>query len=116
MDDDSDKKETLASLLETDYDQDATDESKRNKDLFQPIIDFPNFLLTVLKIKRMLEEDESGFNPSDFVLDDKNLIQEFDKFMGKKADEKDVKRFGYLLLKARYFLDNYIVPSRLRDG
>lgn len=109
LDDDSDKKETLASLLETDYDQDATDESKRNKDLFQPIIDFPNFLLTVLKIKRMLEEDESGFNPSDFVLDDKNLIQEFGKFMGKKADEKDVKRFGYLLLKARYFLDNYIV-------
>ena len=45
-------------------------------DSFQPIIDFPNFLLIVLKITRMQEKD---FNPSDFTLDDKELINEFDK-------------------------------------
>ena len=38
---------------------------------FLPIIDFPNFLLIVLKITRMSEE---GFDPAAFNLDDKELI------------------------------------------
>jgi hypothetical protein len=72
-------------------------------DSFQPIIDFSNFLLIVLKITRMKEPD---FNPSSFTLDDKELIREFDKLV---LDEIFAKEFGYNLLKAKYFLDNYIV-------
>lgn len=77
-------------------------------DSFQSIIDFPNLLLIVLKITRLRDP---RFNASSFILDDKELIREFDRLKeGNIAlDEKFVKEFGYNLLKARYFLDNYIV-------
>lgn len=72
-------------------------------DTFQPIIDFSNFLLIVLKLTRM---DESNFNPLAFTLDDKELIREFDDF---DINENSVKEFGFNLLKAKYFLDNFLV-------
>ncbi len=74
-------------------------------DAFQPIIDFPNFLLIVLKITRLKEEDD--FKPDEFILDDKELINEFDKI--DNLDKDFVKRFIVNLLKAKYLLDNYIV-------
>ena len=75
-----------------------------NNDHFQPIIDFPNFLLIVLKITRL--RDEYDFNPLSFTLDDKELIKEFDKV---KLTTKFVKDFAYNLLLAKYFLDNYVI-------
>ena len=84
--------------------------SKENKiDTFQPIIDFSNFLLIVLKITRI---EEIGFKPESFILDDKELIHEFDKV---QVDEDFVKKFGFNLLKAKYFLDNYIVHHSNED-
>jgi len=80
-----------------------------NMDTFQPIIDFANFLLIVLKLTRM---EESGFDPTSFNLDDKELIHEFDKV---GTDESFVKKFGYNLLTAKYFLDNYIVHHSNED-
>ena len=73
-------------------------------DAFQPIIDFSNFLLIVLKLTRIREEE--GFSPSSFNLDDKELLNEFGKI---SLDELFVKRFGYNLLKAKFLLDNYMV-------
>lgn len=78
-------------------------------DTFQPIIDFSNFLLIVLKITRM---EESGFDPTSFNLDDKELIHEFDKV---QVDKKFVKRFGFNLLMAKYLLDNYLVHHSNED-
>jgi hypothetical protein len=79
-----------------------------NIDSFQPIIDFSNLLLIVLKITRI---KEPGFNTTNFSLDDKELIREFDKLNEDsiRFNEAFVKEFGYNLLKAKYFLDNYIV-------
>lgn len=74
-------------------------------DSFLPIIDFPNFLLVVLKITR-LKSEGTKFTLSDFSLDDKELIHEFGK---AKVDESFVKQFAYNLLKAKYFLDNFMV-------
>jgi len=79
-------------------------------DTFQPIMDFSNFLLIVLKLTRMAESD---FVPANFILDDKELIQEFDKV--KVVDEEFAKRFGYNLLKAKFLLDNYIVHHSDED-
>jgi hypothetical protein len=74
-------------------------------DSFQPIIDFPNFLLIVLKLTRITEK---GFNPTSFNLDDKELLREF--FDGEvRVNEEFVKKFGFNLLMAKYLLDNYIV-------
>ena len=72
------------------------------KDTFQPIIDFPNFLLIVLKLTRM---DETGFSPILFTLDDKELLNEFN---AAKMDANKVRRFAFMLLKARFLLDNYV--------
>lgn len=78
-------------------------------DTFQPIIDFSNFLLIVLKITRI---DEIEFNPTSFNLDDKELIHEFDKI---QIDSEFAKKFGYYLLKAKFLLDNYLVHHSNED-
>lgn len=87
---------------------DQTTGNNDNLDIFQPIIDFSNLLLIVLKITRI---KKPNFNASNFTLDDKELIREFDKLKEENIplDEAFVKEFGYNLLKAKYFLDNYIV-------
>lgn len=72
-------------------------------DSFQPIMDFPNFLLIVLKLTRI---NDPAFQLEDFILDDKELLNQFDKVT---FDESLVKKFGFNLLKAKFFLDNYIV-------
>lgn len=78
-------------------------------DTFQPIMDFSNFLLIVLKLTRI---EESSFSPTSFNLDDKELIHEFDKV---QLDEAFVKRFGFNLMRAKYLLDNYIVHHSYED-
>ena len=81
----------------------SMDEDDQN-DGFQPIIDFPNFLLIVLKITRMWNEED--FDPLSFTLDDKELIKEFEKV---NLTPDFVKDFAYNLLLAKYFLDNYVI-------
>ncbi len=78
-------------------------------DSFQPIMDYSNFLLIILKLTRLNDKD---FNPIDFTLDDKELIQEFDKV---NLDNKFVKTFGFNLLRGKYLLDNYIVHHSIED-
>ena len=79
-------------------------------DSFQPILDFSNFLLIVLKLTRM---DEISFESTNFILDDKELINEFDKV--KKIDEPFVKKFAFNLLMAKFLLDNFIVHHSNED-
>lgn len=86
---------------------------KEQSDRFQPIIDFPNFLLIVLKITLM---GKQNFNPAKFTLDDKELLNEFNKALAGADDGAEFARsFAFNLLKARYFLDNYIVHHSLGD-
>lgn len=96
--------ETIITGNDSFVDGNADKEDK--PDSFQPIIDFSNFLLIVLKITRTLKE--SDFNATEFNLDDKELLNEFskDKIV---LNEAFVKEFGFNLLKAKYFLDNFIV-------
>ena len=84
-------------------------EEIEKKDSFQPIIDFPNFLLIVLKIMRMREV---GFLPIEFNLDDKELLNEF-KSVDMNAEW--VKEFAFTLLKSKFLLDNYVVHHSKED-
>lgn len=95
---------TISELLNSPIKTIKEDVSIDKNDCFQPIIDFPNFLLVVLKITRLLNEDD--FNPLSFTLDDKELIKEFDKV---SLNSKFVKDFAYNLLLAKYYLDNYVI-------
>lgn len=85
------------------------EEETEKKDTFQPIIDFSNFLLIVLKITRM---SEAGFSPNAFNLDDKELLKAF-REAGMNPEK--VKIFAFNLLKARFLLDNYIVHHSKED-
>lgn len=108
------KTPTLESLINSTENQtgkrpDEDDDSKNS--MFQPIIDFPNFLLIVLKITRL---GDAGFTSNNFTLDDKELINEFNKILENKniqEDEKNTfaKRFCFNLLQAKYLLDNFVV-------
>lgn len=87
-------------------------------DSFQPVIDFPNFLLIVLKLTCIngtvnLKRTDSTLDGNvmirkfdEIILDDKELIREFDKV---KLDTAFAKQFGVNLFKAKFLLDNYLV-------
>ena len=82
-------------------------------DKFQPIIDFPNFLLIVLKVTRV---EQGNFNPLEFTLDDKELLNEFLTSLKSVSDKAEFARqFAFNLLKAKFYLDNYIVHHSLND-
>ncbi len=98
------EKKSISELLKVSIKKVGIEEEDDLNDRFQPIIDFPNFLLLVLKIMRL--RSETNFNPSNFSLDDKELIKEFDK---ASLTSDSVKEFACTLLLAKYFLDNYVI-------
>lgn len=108
---DADKGISIEAILEqiSEGKKESIDDGSDSKDSFQPIIDFPNFLLIVLKITRM---NESDFSPQGFNLDDKELLNEFED---ARMQANEVKAFAYNLLKARYLLDNYVVHHSKED-
>lgn len=104
-------KQSIMQLLQS-SDENISEEIVLDRnDSFQPIIDFPNFLLVVLKITRM--KTEFNFNPTDFTLDDKEIIYEFEKVLEEKKEsvskKEFVRNFAFNLLKAKYYLDNYVI-------
>ena len=106
-------RKTISDLIH-DKGADNQQEKEDKIDTFQPIIDFSNFLLIVLKLTRI---EKSDFEPTNFNLDDKELIREFDNLQldNVQLDEKFVKRFGFNLLKAKFLLDNYLVHHANED-
>lgn len=89
-------------------------------DKFQSIIDFPNFLLIVLKLTCILEGNYTiTDNEKSITLDDKELLREFGKVLTEKKDdnqkEEFTKKFAYNLLKAKYLLDNFVVHHAASD-
>ena len=111
--DESEGKDTILNLLQEPIKKIEGSADIEQGDKFQPIIDFPNFLLVVLKVTRM---KLGNLNPLDFTLDDKELLNEFHAAI-KSADDKAefARLFAFNLLKAKFLLDNYIVHHTLND-
>lgn len=83
-------------------------ESKKVSDVdiphrFNSVINFPNFLLHVLKIQERAKE---GFDDKTVPLDDKRLLE---TFKVKITTAEEVKTFAFNLLKAKFLFDNYII-------
>ena len=111
--DKSEGKETIMNFLKQPIDKIEDVPITEQNDKFQPIIDFPNFLLIVLKITMM---DNNNFEPTKFTLDDKELLNEFYSALKKVDDKiKFTRVFVFNLLKAKYLLDNYIVHHSIND-
>ena len=111
--DESEGKDTIMNLLLKPISKIEDSTNTEQNDKFQPIIDFPNFLLIVLKVTRM---EQGNFNPLEFTLDDKELLNEFLKALKSVSDKAEFARqFAFNLLKAKFYLDNYIVHHSLND-
>ena len=109
----SEGKATIIALLQQPIGKVDESSDLGKSDKFQPIIDFPNFLLIVLKVTLMRYE---SFEPVNFTLDDKELLNEFSKvFLFEKDKALFARKFAFNLLKAKFLLDNYIVHHSLDD-
>lgn len=80
---------------------------------FSSVINFPNFLLQVLKVH--LEFDKSSSEA--VTLDDRKLINEFDKHLFKNENQpvtsQDIKKFASTLFKLRYLFDRNVIKRDL---
>lgn len=103
-DNEKENKYTIDKIIE-DGISDTTTEEKEPSEGFKSIIDFPNFLLQVLKVAKN----------NNVSLDDKNLLSEENGFYKFKEDsnftEDFAKKFIENLLKYRFWFDKYIIKK-----
>lgn len=80
-----------------------TDHKDDAPERFTSIINFPNFLLHILRIQTR----------KDISLDDKRLLEPFNDQLDALTTEQDkrdfVKQFAFNLLKGKYLFDRYII-------
>ncbi len=91
---------------------DSTDED--NYERFNSVINFPNFLLHILRIQ-VNQDTNLSDEDKDIPLDDKRLISIFEPFL-KKNNKEFVKLFGYNLLKGKFLFDKYIIKREFKSG
>lgn len=110
----SEGKETILNLLTRTSNEKADEIVNTDlQDKFQPIIDFPNFLLIVLKLTVLGYE---SIEIEKIILDDKELLNDFSYVLNLVEDKVlFVKKFAFNLIKAKYYLDNYVVHHTLND-
>ncbi len=86
-------------ITEHNIPNDFPKEEKYIKDKYKSVIDFPNFLLQVLKIKN-----------DKISLDDKKLLEQFSDI------KPDPKEFIFDLLKYRILFDKFVIKQDLADA
>lgn len=104
-DNESNNKVSIIDILKNakDNENNSVDDNKDEQERFNSVINFPNFLLHVLKIQ---EENEDKKIP----LDDKRLLYTFDEIL---KDKEKIKLFGYNLLKVKFLFDKYVIKRNL---
>lgn len=93
-------------------------DNKEDSERFSSIIDFPNFLLHVLRI---FVNTPNKFNNSskkfkDIPLDDKRLLESFGTIFDKPEDQDLIKSFAYELLRCKFLFDKYIIKREISKG
>jgi uncharacterized protein with ParB-like and HNH nuclease domain len=90
-----------------------TDHKEDAPERFTSIINFPNFLLHILRIQ----------TKQDISLDDKRLLEPFDEqlksFHNDQDKENFVKHFSFNLLKGKFLFDRFIIKREFlkeKDG
>ncbi len=74
---------------------------------FNTVINFPNFLLHVLRVDMQV----------DIPLDDKRLLDTFETHVLKQPDPAAaVKRFTFSLLRCKYLFDQYVIKREFIKG
>ncbi|MFU2048148.1 DUF262 domain-containing protein [Avibacterium gallinarum] len=101
---DSNKKFTMKNIIDNNVEIGEVTKEEETSERFNPVIDFPNFLLHVLRI--YLDNDLQ--QAREIALDEKTLL---DSFKVEDFDLDKIKNFAYLLLKCRYLFDCYVIKS-----
>ncbi len=115
--------EDIINLENNIYDGENDEENNEEQELFNSIINFPNFLLHVLKIQvdnknEDMPLDDKRLDKDKTPLDDKRLLETFKIFLenGNKEEIKNfVKSFGYNLLKIKFLFDKYVIKRELKS-
>lgn len=94
-----------------------TDNNDGENDRFSSIVNFPNFLLHVLKIFLIKKFTFKSATAKDITLDDKRLIDFFSNTL-KNVSKKDefVKEFIMELLRIRLLFDKYVIKREIHNG
>ena len=91
------------------------DDEAGNRIRFESIIDFPFFLLHVLKVFVATEFNEY-FSAIPELLDDKKLLKTFTNIIDKlKLDKEFSLKFIKYLLKCRFLFDKYIIKREYKN-
>jgi len=111
-DDNTTTKKSLIDLIEG-YDNNGNRAEKDkggktdDEEQFYSVIDFPNFLLHVLKVFAPVDKEQ---NPIPVQLDDKDLSDSFTSVLNAQENQIEfVKRFAVCLIQCRYLFDKYTV-------
>lgn len=84
-----------------------TDNGEEAPERFNTVINFPNFLLHVLRVDTQ----------ADIPLDDKRLLDLFETHVLKQTDPAAaVKRFTFSLLRCKYLYDQYVIKREFIQG
>lgn len=96
---------------------DSDKNSFGGNDRFGSIINFPNFLLQVLKVMYHEEKDYQKGIDNDIKLDDKRLIDIFQMVLFSYEDKCSfVKRYIMALLKIRNLFDTFVIKRESYNG
>ncbi len=98
-DENKDKNKLFYIITEHKIPNDFPKEEQYIKDKYKSVIDFPNFMLQVLKIKN-----------DKVSLDDKKLLEQFSDI------NPDPKEFIFDLLKYRFLFDKFVIKQDLADA
>lgn len=85
------------------------DNDNDNEDAVSSIIDFPNFLMHILKL---FAKQKSKDNDNDYRLNEKYMLDCAEKLFGENIDSATVKEFITLLFKSRTLFDRYIIKTK----
>lgn len=115
--------EDIINLENNIYDGENDEENNEEQELFNSIVNFPNFLLHVLKIQvdnknEDMPLDDKRLDKDKTPLDDKRLLETFNIFLENGDKEKIksfIKSFGYNLLKIKFLFDKYIIKRELKS-
>lgn len=105
-DEDSEERH-VTEIIKTLKSKEYEDKIEETFDRFNTVINFPNFLLQVLRV----------YTRKDIPLDDKRLINIFDEEIKTTADKfKFACGFGFELLRCKFFFDKYIIKREFISG
>ncbi len=88
------------------------DKDDESPERFSTVINFPNFLLHVL---RVISKEVNSLH--DIPLDDKRLLTTFEEHLIKTNNAiQGVKKFTFSLLRCKYLLDQYVIKREFIKG